>query len=387
MRGNMVKYKCMKFSNKGENEMSGIKNKIITISGEPVSGKSTVVKMLKEKYEKMGYKIHIVATGHVFRDRAIQEYTKMYPDRTDANLADIQEDETFAEKRAEIDIAIDRWVEQLGKEINREDRPNDVYIIDSRLAWHNIPDSYAVRLTVDEKIAGKRVFSDSKRGIEDRYDTVEEAIEKTRQRKIGEISRYKKRYGVNLDDPENYDLIVDTSYSNTEELADIIIDGEKSYRGGTYYPKMWASPACFIGTQTDRQTCSASGMYGYRPEELAEIMKRDGYKPELGEIVVLENYGEKFVQDGHHRAIAVLAMGKTLTPYRVNKDPNANKNMEKDQNNVWFAYDWSDCISYYGGTIGKQKQFENFSVKDLTAYEHRIKPMIDEMTRKSQEGR
>ena len=36
--------------------MSEIRNKIITISGEPASGKSTVVAALKEKYEKLGYK-------------------------------------------------------------------------------------------------------------------------------------------------------------------------------------------------------------------------------------------------------------------------------------------------------------------------------------------
>ena len=367
--------------------MSEIRNKIITISGEPVSGKSTVVKMLKEKYEQMGYRVHLVTTGHVFRDRVTKEYLKMYPNRTMANLADIQEDEKFAAKRAEIDGAIDGWIAELGEKINSEERPNDVYIIDSRLAWHNIPSSYAVRLTVDEKIAGQRVFYDKNRGKEDTYENLEEAIQKTKQRKFGEIERYKKRYDVDLADRSNYDLIVDTSYSNTEELAGIIIDGEKSYRQGNYYPKAWASPVCFIGTQTDRQTYGPSGMYGCTPDELAEIMKQQGYNPIYGEIEVVENYGEKFVKDGHHRAMAVLVMGKTLVPYFVNKDPKANERLVYEQNKIDFAYDWSDCINYYGGTIGKQKQFEKFSVKDLAAYERRIKPMLDEILRKKQEGR
>ena len=39
--------------------------------------------------------------------------------------------------------------------------------------------------------------------------------------------------------------------------------------------------------------------------------------------------------------------------------PFNEKNMEYEENNVNFAYDWSDCIRYFGGTIGKQKQFEN----------------------------
>lgn len=210
--------------------MGEIRNKIITISGEPASGKSTVMKQLKEKYEKMGYRVHIVITGHIFRDRVKKEYLKMYPDRTNTNLADIQEDETFAEKIKEIDTAIDEMVAQMGKEINSEERPNDVYIIDSRLAWHNIPESYAVRLTVNETIAGQRVLKDQNRGSEDSYDTVEEAIEKTRQRKLGEIERYKERYGVDLADKKNYDLIVDSSHLKPEELAEMIINGEKAYR-------------------------------------------------------------------------------------------------------------------------------------------------------------
>lgn len=367
--------------------MDKIKNRIITISGEPVSGKSTVVKMLEEKYKKMGYRVHVVITGHIFRDRAKKEYAKMYPGKENANLADIQEDETFAQKRAEIDRMIDESIDQLGKDINSELRPDDVYIIDSRLAWYNIPESYAIRLTVDEKIAGQRVFKDKSRGKEDVYDTLEQAVQKTKQRKLGEIERYKKRYGVDLADLDNYDLVVDTSFANPEELAEIIIAGEKAYSEGSYYPKMWASPACFIGTQSDRETCSKSLMTGYRPAELAKIMEKEGYNPELGEIDVIENYGQKFVRDGHHRAMAALAMGKTLIPYCISRDERANSNMSYEQNNINFAYDWSDCIDYFGGTIGKQKQFEGFTIEKLTAYEPRLKKMIEEIIKKQQEAR
>ena len=207
--------------------MNQIKNKIITISGEPASGKSTVVKHLKSEYEKMGFNVHIISVGHTFRDLAKKEYLKMYPDRTDANLADIQTDPSFIAKRDMIDKMVDGEVAKRGNEINSVERPNDVYIIDSRLAWSNVPESYAVRLMVNENIAGDRVFKDKTRGKEDQYDSVEEAITKTRERKLAEISRYKQRYGVDLTNPDNYDLIVDTSYSKSDELADIIINGEE----------------------------------------------------------------------------------------------------------------------------------------------------------------
>ena len=359
--------------------MSEIRNKVITISGEPVSGKSTVVKSLKEKYEAMGYNVHVILTGHFFRDIIMREYLKMYPNRKDANLADVQVDETFAHKRNEIDKLVDEEMRKKGIEINNKERPNDVYIIDSRLAWHNIPTSYAVRLTIDERIAGERAFKDETRGPEDRYKTVEESTQKTRERKLGEIKRYKERYGVDLSDPENYDLIVDTAYSNTNELANIIIEGEQAYRKGEYYPKMWASPASFIGTQSDITTAGPSGDYRCTPEELAEIMERDGYDPKKGEIVILENYGQKFVKDGHHTCMATLIIGKTLVPYIVDKSKDSNIRMKSEQNNIYFAYDWSDCIKYYGGKIGNNSQFKDFSIEKLTSYEGRIKGMLEKL--------
>ena len=48
-----------------------IKNKIISISGEPVTGKSSNIKMIKQKLIESGYKeenIHVISAGHKFRD-------------------------------------------------------------------------------------------------------------------------------------------------------------------------------------------------------------------------------------------------------------------------------------------------------------------------------
>lgn len=352
--------------------MSEIRNKIITISGEPVSGKSTVVKKLEEEYKKMGYRVHIVTTGHIFRERAKKEYLKMYPDRKDANLADIQADETFASKRAEIDATIDGTIAQMGKEINSEERTNDVYIIDSRLAWHNIPESYAVRLTVNEKIAGQRVFADQSRGSEDSYESVEEATEKTRQRKLGEIARYKQRYGVDLADQANYDLIVDTSYSNTPELTSIIINGEKSYREGKYYPKTWASPVNFLSVQKGRETSSMS-IAGNTIESLVERIKSEGYDPIKGTLDIAEEDGVKYVLEGNHRTMAALVAGKTLLPYDViyQNDKYSRQAAEEVYNDETFErlYDWAEYIEYYGGRLGKIEQLKGLKVNDLFSAE------------------
>ena len=51
-------------------EENNVKNKIIALSGEPVSGKGTTVKNLIKKLEEMGYsekQIHLESTGNDFR--------------------------------------------------------------------------------------------------------------------------------------------------------------------------------------------------------------------------------------------------------------------------------------------------------------------------------
>ena len=358
------KIKKYEFSNWGKNKMKKIKNKIITISGEPVSGKSTVVKQLIKKYEELGFNVHVISTGKLFREIIVREYLKMYPDRTDANLADIQTDESFAEKRAKIDEEIDTLIAQKGIEINEQERPNDIYIFDSRLAWHNIPEAYAVRLTIDDRIAGKRVMKDQTRGKEDTYRNLKDAIEQTKKRKLGEIERYKKKYGVDLTNPENYDLIIDTSHSNVEELADIIISGEEAYRNGQEYPKTWASPAHFFSEQKARLTS------GDKIMELATIIKKEGYDVCLGIVDIAEHEGAKILLNGNHRICAALSTGRTLIPYEIIAKDNKFTQMIAsgiyDDPTLECIYDWAEMmLSYYGGELGKIESLKGLRAKDL----------------------
>lgn len=350
--------------------MEKIKNKIITISGEPASGKSTVVREIKNKYEKLGYNIHIISVGDVFRELVKKEYLKVYPDRKDASLADIQNDKKFMAKVHSIDGIVDGEVARKGREINKKERPNDVYIIDSRLAWNNVPDSYAVRLTINDAIAGKRVFNDKTRGSEDQYKTLDMAIQKTKERKIGEIERYKERYNIDLSDENNYDLVVDTSYSNTEELADIIIEGEKSYRNGKKYPKNWASPTCFYPLQKGRKT-GAPSILGNTIESLAENIKKNGYNNERGKLEIVKREGIKYLLEGNHRTFGALSAGKTLLPYEVISEENADNKrvtgVTEYNDYKEYVYDYAEGIEYYGGKIGKIDQLRNFNVQDLLA--------------------
>lgn len=371
--------------------MNKIRNKIITISGEPRSGKSTLRKKLVEKYQKMGYTVHYIETGAIFRELGFKEYKKLHPELKDEDIdiATMNTDEEFAFKRAELDSLIDGTIRQKGEEINSKERPNDVFIIDSRLAWLNIPESYAVRITVGEKIAGQRAFDDKNAGSEDTYQSVEEATEKTRQRKLGEIERYKKRYGVDLTNPENYDLIADTSFSDSDELAQIIINGEEAYRAGKYYPKTWASPVHFLPVQDPRQVSYRKPGNGDTIEKISESIKQNGYDPFIGEIDVEESDGVLYIRDGNHRTCAALSAGLTLLPYYAKRLETGALPIDiKSPVYLGKIYDWLEGIEYYGGKIGKIEQLKRLNLSDLISIEKvPIARKILKLDEQSGEGR
>lgn len=346
--------------------MEDIRNTIISISGQPASGKSTVVAKLKEEFEQQGHTVHIEPVGQYWREAAVETYKKMKPEIENPTIDEIHADPEFETFRKQIDLALDEKVRQRGEEINSQARPNEVFIFDSRLAWKNIPSSYAVRLTVDEKIAGTRVFEDKKRGKEDQYPSVEAAIEATRVRTEEENKRYKMRYDIDLENLENYDLIIDTSFCYISELATIIREGAEAYRQGKEYPKMWANPAIFLTAQKTRQT------NGRHVKELTEIMLQKGYNSTDGTLSIAENEGIKILTDGNHRVYAGLSTGKTLFPYKItNRDNEYSRekaNRIYDDPTLECIYDWAEIVlSYYGGEVGKIESLKGVKPEELIA--------------------
>lgn len=276
--------------------------KVITLSGEPVSGKSTARKVLKEKYEKQGYIVKEISIGDIFREIAEKEGYKSIEDFNEA-----------LKKRGDIDRRIDEQVRQLGKRILEDGNKNTVYIIDSRMAWKNIPYSFDVRLKCDSKVAGNRLFNADREDI-DSYQTEEEACIAAENRKNSEVERYKMRYGVDLLDENNYSLIIDTSYANIEEIADTIIKCEEYDRDGKEYAKNWASPKVFLPTQSIRDT------FNYMHEETEKSIEENGFLPNNPISVIqvkIDGIDYKFAYDGHNRMCATANNGKTLIGYKI----------------------------------------------------------------------
>ena len=339
-------------------EKNNVKNKIITLSGEPVSGKGTAVKNLIKKLEEEGYSrenIHLISTGNEFRKyfnsiidlilnlnnkeelekiRKREELKQFFDNedfrralsKTIANLIKENSDlshfsiqeannrEDFKAIRAIVDTIIDEGMKEKGKLINQEKHPNEIWIIDSRLAFNNIPEAFSVRLTTNADVAGKRLFNDKTRGKEDsKYKSEEEAKIEREERRIGEKTRYLEKYGVDLENENNYDLIIDTSYATPVDVADTILKCEQYYAEGKKFGKNWTSPETLLPLQTERDTI-AKGQSGYNFEEISQNISQKGYFPsEIIEVVNVDKIN--YIIEGHHRNFAAAYAGKTLVPY------------------------------------------------------------------------
>jgi len=177
--------------------------KIISITGDLGSGKSTVSHLLRER---LGY--DYVYTGQIQR-----EIAKRY------NMTTLELNK-YSETHQEIDEEIDTTFKSLNNFTN--------LIVDSRLAWFFIPKSFKVFLKTDIRVSAHRISSDMWRETEN-YTSQDDAIEKIIARKESEIKRYMNLYGVNCTDLSNFDLVTDTSYITPEEVANTIIVGYNAW--------------------------------------------------------------------------------------------------------------------------------------------------------------
>jgi cytidylate kinase len=179
------------------------KKHIIALSGQLASGKGTVSKILMSDLSYGVYR-----NGEYVRGLAKELGI------------DINEMNAYLEKHPEIDRDIESSAARYAKD-------NDNFIIDARLGWYAVPNSFKVYLTVDIDEAAKRAFNDENRKATEEFSSVEEQKVAIKKRRESENSRYLELYGVNQDDFNNYDLVIDTTNKTPEEVATVI---EREYK-------------------------------------------------------------------------------------------------------------------------------------------------------------
>lgn len=187
-----------------------MKKEIITITGTLGSGKSSTVDLVAKK---LGFKRF--SSGNFMRKIALEMHTSL----NELNLK--------AEKGNEIDTRID-------DEVKKEGKKNQI-VIDSRLAFHWIPESFKVYLDLPPEIAKGRILNNLKenklRRESEESLTADEIYKKIISRRESEIKRYKELYGIdNYTDKNNFDLVIDTNKNNLNQVVDIVISEYKKWR-------------------------------------------------------------------------------------------------------------------------------------------------------------
>lgn len=174
---------------------------IITISGTPGSGKSTVAKILAQKLKLKHY-----STGDFMREMARNRSITL------------EELGNLAKTDSSIDQELDERQVKLGQ-------TEDNFIIDARLGFHFIPHSLKIFIDADLRVRAERVLQDKVQGLrkEESGRSLKVILEKMKSRSSLEKERYLKYYKLNPDEQKHYDLIVDSTKIPATEVAEAIL--------------------------------------------------------------------------------------------------------------------------------------------------------------------
>jgi len=168
---------------------------IITISGLPGSGTSTVSAILSRR---LG--VEVVSAGDIFR--------KMSEERG----LTLEEFGELASRNEEIDQELDRFQKEIAS--NARDAKKGV-ILEGRLsAWMAEPD-LAVFVTASLDVRAARVAH--REGI-----PLSDAATQISERESCEAERYERYYGIDVDDPEVYDLVINSGNWDQHGVAVIV---------------------------------------------------------------------------------------------------------------------------------------------------------------------
>jgi len=171
---------------------------IITLGGRAGAGKSSVGRALAEL---SGYKFY--SAGDVRREYALKH---------GLTLAELNE-------RAKLDPASDFLVDDYMRAMAvREDN----FVVDAWLAFHFFPQSIKVFLNANPKLRASRIFN--RNHSEELSSDLEEALRLMTEKEDCSAARYRKLYGIDIYDLNNYDLVVDTTNKSVEATTVVVYD-------------------------------------------------------------------------------------------------------------------------------------------------------------------
>jgi cytidylate kinase len=168
---------------------------LLTVSGPPGSGKSTVAKAISIEFD-----MEYISGGVVFRGIA-----------EDRGIS-VGELNKIAESDDSIDRDMDQNIEKIAQTL-------DDAVIESRLAGWMAGENADIRIWIDApiEIRSERIFK--REG-----GSVEKILRETAEREMSEKKRYKEYYGIDFEDLSIYDCVVDTDNKDAETVIKIVTE-------------------------------------------------------------------------------------------------------------------------------------------------------------------
>jgi len=185
------------------------KKHIITLSGKPGSGKSSTADKVAELLSYTRY-----SSG---------DFVRKYVRKHGMTLADFN-------ARAASDHSLDEAIDEELRKLRDE---KDI-IIDSRLGFYWIPESFKVYLDLDIDVATARIYKDAVsnagRGVgAGQATSLADAAKQVQSRLNAETRRFKRMYGVDPYKDSNFDLIINTSRHSPQTVALTVFDHYKKW--------------------------------------------------------------------------------------------------------------------------------------------------------------
>ncbi len=196
---------------------------IITISGKPGSGKSSTADKLAELLGYVRYSSGDSVRNFLqSKNMTLSEYNKQATDNKD----------------------LDDYVDQALRDLRNQ---NDI-VIDSRLGFYWIPESFKVYLDLDIDIATARIFkniSENKKRseVEEPNRSLTTVAKQVRDRMLSEQKRFIQMYHIDPYEKKHFDFIIDTSRQIPQSVAIIIFDYYKKWLDSdAWYQKEYSVP-------------------------------------------------------------------------------------------------------------------------------------------------
>ncbi len=191
---------------------------IITLSGKPGSGKSSTADRVAEM---LGYTRY--SSG---------ESVRTITHKQKITLAEFNKQ---AETRPEMDHAIDEELRKL--------RDHNDIVIDSRLGFYWIPESFKVYLELDSDVSIARIFKDANMNTlrsesGEGGPSMPDVMDQVEARMQSERRRFKKLYGVNPNSIEHFDLVIDTARHSPQTVALTIFDTYRRWLTSTSWKQV-----------------------------------------------------------------------------------------------------------------------------------------------------